>query len=47
MPVKISANQIFSREQILFSPSGQYQEDLLLRISAVSLQQIVTSNVQN
>ena len=41
-----SAYQSFLREQILFSPSDQYQEDPRLRIYAVTLQQIVTSNVR-
>ena len=41
-----SAYQSFLREQILFSPSEQYQKDPRLRIYAVTLQQIVTSNVR-
>ena len=46
LPVKYCAYQSLSREQILFPPSDHRTEDILLKISAVTLQQIVISNVQ-
>jgi hypothetical protein len=46
MPIKFSAYQSFVIEQILFPPSNLYQEDLLLRISAVTFQKIVTRDVK-